>query len=291
MLDRPGTSSGVQVMARKVNGGPIALAHVSSLLSLARAYQYDLICNDKVHLERVGGVFRCLCDCTGHFHSCKCASCDCTTCPLAHSVFAFRQIIVQPQLFSTLAAISWVQCLYYEGKRSAIVCTSILLVYLALFAGWEVGITYAIRVGHLSVASVVKPQVASQRVHSDSRGHLNIGFPAGRYRLAWQLFTYAHVTDSHVHSDKQGMMVYGNHQPFLDFCGIASGVLICAGLMYVPARVRGYGPSINQFDLLQTSICRNLQTKTSYRHFYDFHCHRHYRRRLLAAFSHLQREV
>jgi len=74
MLDRPGTSSGVQVMARKVNGGPIALAHVSSLLSLARAYQYDLICDDKVHLERVGGVFRCLCDCTRHFHSCKCAS-------------------------------------------------------------------------------------------------------------------------------------------------------------------------------------------------------------------------
>lgn len=63
----------------------------------------------------------------------------------------FRQIIVQPQLFSTLAAISWVQCLYYEGKRSAIVCTSILLVYLALFAGWEVGITYAIRVRNLNL--------------------------------------------------------------------------------------------------------------------------------------------
>jgi len=82
-------------------------------------------------------------------------------------------IIIQPQLFSTLAAISWVQCLYYEGKRSATVCTSILLFYLALFAGWEVGITYAIR----------------------------------------------------------GMMAYGNHQPFLDICGIASGVLICAGLI------------------------------------------------------------
>ena len=134
------------------------------------------------------------------------------------------------------------QCLYYEGKRSAIVCTSILLVYLALFAGWEVGITYAIRVGNLQLQS--SPIASQCPVHpcigigiggtGDSTGHWYLGFSAGRYRLAWQLFTYAHVTDSHVHihTSKQGMMVYGNHQPFLDFCGIASGVLICAGLMY-----------------------------------------------------------
>ena len=95
-----------------------------------------------------------------------------TTCPSLTASFCFflggavHQIIIQPQLFSTLAAISWVQCLYYEGKRSAIVCTSILLFYLALFAGWEVGITYAIRVGNLHLQLS-----ASQRAHSDSLGH------------------------------------------------------------------------------------------------------------------------
>jgi len=35
-------------------------------------------------------------------------------------------------------------------------------------------------------------------------------------------------------------MVHRDHHPFLDFCGIASGVLICAGLMYVSAPIRGY---------------------------------------------------
>ncbi len=34
----------------------------------------------------------------------------------------------------------------------------------------------------------------------DNRGHLRIGLPAGRYRLAWHLFTYADVTDSHVNT-------------------------------------------------------------------------------------------
>ena len=108
------------------------------------------------------------------------------------------------------------QCLYYQGKRSAIVCTGILLAYLAVFAGWEVGMTYAIRVRCLVCL----------------RRNRFIRRPLPARVAVGQLFTYAHVIDSHVHN--QGMMVHGrNYHHILDFCGIASGVLICVGIMCV----------------------------------------------------------
>ncbi|KAG8821622.1 hypothetical protein FRB91_005033 [Serendipita sp. 411] len=54
-------------------------------------------------------------------------------------------IIVQPQVFSTLAAISWVQCLYYDPKRPRSLCVAIFLLYCVLFASLEVAGVFATR--------------------------------------------------------------------------------------------------------------------------------------------------
>ena len=79
-------------------------------------------------------------------------------------------LMVQPQLFGSLAAISWcqvskdhaifdvislnilstsltpsLQCLYYNGRLPKRLCCLLLLVYLCLFAGFETGMTYALR--------------------------------------------------------------------------------------------------------------------------------------------------
>ncbi|RPD76397.1 hypothetical protein L226DRAFT_375270 [Lentinus tigrinus ALCF2SS1-7] len=54
-------------------------------------------------------------------------------------------LIVQPQLLSTLSYLSWAQCQYYGRKRSR--RTSILLYVsvMAISAGFEVGMIYAVR--------------------------------------------------------------------------------------------------------------------------------------------------
>ncbi|PVG04684.1 hypothetical protein CPB86DRAFT_803460 [Serendipita vermifera] len=54
-------------------------------------------------------------------------------------------IIVQPQTFGALAAISWIQCLYYDGKRSKTFCFGLFAVFTILFAGFEVSMTFAAR--------------------------------------------------------------------------------------------------------------------------------------------------
>ncbi|KAG8958273.1 hypothetical protein FRC03_009287 [Tulasnella sp. 419] len=54
-------------------------------------------------------------------------------------------LIIQPQLFGALAAVSWVQCLYYGEKRSFKICLLILFVYLAAFGGFEAGMTFVVR--------------------------------------------------------------------------------------------------------------------------------------------------
>ena len=46
-------------------------------------------------------------------------------------------------------------------------------------------------------------------------------------RGRWYIL-YSRLTYSHAH---QGMIAHGNNRYLLDFCGIASGVLICVGLM------------------------------------------------------------
>jgi len=62
-----------------------------------------------------------------------------------------NQLILQPQLFGALAAFSWIQCLHYGQKRSTTVCAIIFLLYLAIFAGFETGMTYAVRVSDPSL--------------------------------------------------------------------------------------------------------------------------------------------
>ncbi|KAG8690529.1 hypothetical protein FRC11_010944 [Ceratobasidium sp. 423] len=54
-------------------------------------------------------------------------------------------IILQPQLFGALAALSWIQCLYYGGKKSKAFCISLYLLFLATMAGFEVGISLVVR--------------------------------------------------------------------------------------------------------------------------------------------------
>ncbi|CAE6458831.1 unnamed protein product [Rhizoctonia solani] len=48
-------------------------------------------------------------------------------------------IILQPQLFGALAALSWIQCLYYGSKKSKVFCALLYLFFLAAMAGFEVG--------------------------------------------------------------------------------------------------------------------------------------------------------
>jgi hypothetical protein len=73
-------------------------------------------------------------------------------------------LIVQPQLFGLLGAISWsqvrwpicvaasgvdfqaLQCLYYSYKRSPRVCAFMLAVYCAIGAGFEAGMVFVARV-------------------------------------------------------------------------------------------------------------------------------------------------
>jgi len=54
-------------------------------------------------------------------------------------------LIVQPQAFGSLAALSWVQCLYYDPKRSKTVCALIFLTFIVVFASFEISMVYATR--------------------------------------------------------------------------------------------------------------------------------------------------
>ncbi|CAE6470783.1 unnamed protein product [Rhizoctonia solani] len=54
-------------------------------------------------------------------------------------------IILQPQLFGALAALSWIQCIYYGSKKSKIFCASLYILFLAAMAGFEVGISLVVR--------------------------------------------------------------------------------------------------------------------------------------------------
>ncbi|KAL5633348.1 hypothetical protein ACGC1H_003742 [Rhizoctonia solani] len=56
-------------------------------------------------------------------------------------------IILQPQLFGALAALSWIQCLYYGSKKSRLFCASLYMAFLVAMAGFEVGLSLVIRSG------------------------------------------------------------------------------------------------------------------------------------------------
>ncbi|CED84149.1 Predicted membrane protein [Phaffia rhodozyma] len=57
-------------------------------------------------------------------------------------------IIVQPQLFGFLAAVCWIQCLYYGPRKLSLKKSIILLtVYLLIFGGLQAGLVFATRAG------------------------------------------------------------------------------------------------------------------------------------------------
>jgi len=54
-------------------------------------------------------------------------------------------LIIQPQLFGLLSAVSWTQCMYYGQKWSLVSCLAILFGYVAVFAGFESGMVFVVR--------------------------------------------------------------------------------------------------------------------------------------------------
>lgn len=54
-------------------------------------------------------------------------------------------LILQPQLFGLLAAISWAQCMFYGRKWSLLSCIGSLVLYIAVFAGFESGMVFVVR--------------------------------------------------------------------------------------------------------------------------------------------------
>ncbi|GHJ84342.1 hypothetical protein NliqN6_0744 [Naganishia liquefaciens] len=56
-------------------------------------------------------------------------------------------IILQPQLFSTLAALSTAQCLYYGHGKPLKLCIVFFLGFCAFFGAFEAGMTFALRAG------------------------------------------------------------------------------------------------------------------------------------------------
>ncbi|KAF8315421.1 hypothetical protein DL93DRAFT_2057223 [Clavulina sp. PMI_390] len=62
-------------------------------------------------------------------------------------------LIVQPQLFGALAALSWVQCLYYSDKLTKRTCIAIYLTYIAIFVAIEAGASIALRAHQVYAAS------------------------------------------------------------------------------------------------------------------------------------------
>ncbi|KAG9018699.1 hypothetical protein FRB90_010467 [Tulasnella sp. 427] len=54
-------------------------------------------------------------------------------------------LILQPELFTALAALSWAQCLYYGQKKSKLLVALSYLSFMSLFAGIQVGLVFAFR--------------------------------------------------------------------------------------------------------------------------------------------------
>lgn len=54
-------------------------------------------------------------------------------------------LIVQPQLFSLLALLSWTQCMYYGRARSRTWCVAVLAGTLVVYGALETGMVFALR--------------------------------------------------------------------------------------------------------------------------------------------------
>lgn len=57
-----------------------------------------------------------------------------------------EQLILQPQLFTALAALSWAQCLYYGGKKTKLFVALSYLTFMSLFGGIQTGLVFAFKV-------------------------------------------------------------------------------------------------------------------------------------------------
>ncbi|KAI8985769.1 PQ loop repeat-domain-containing protein, partial [Trametes punicea] len=53
-------------------------------------------------------------------------------------------LILQPQLFGVLSFVSWAQCQYYGRRRSKAVTVAMFFAAVVIFAGFEVGMIFAI---------------------------------------------------------------------------------------------------------------------------------------------------
>ncbi|KAG8899048.1 hypothetical protein FRC00_001987 [Tulasnella sp. 408] len=54
-------------------------------------------------------------------------------------------LILQPQLFTALAALSWAQCLYYGGKKTKLFAALSYLTFVSLFGGIQTGLVFAFK--------------------------------------------------------------------------------------------------------------------------------------------------
>lgn len=54
-------------------------------------------------------------------------------------------LILQPQLFGAMAALSWIQCLYYGARKSKLGCFGIYVTFLALAGGIQGGFSILVR--------------------------------------------------------------------------------------------------------------------------------------------------
>lgn len=54
-------------------------------------------------------------------------------------------LIIQPQLFTALAALSWAQCLYYGGKKTKLFAALSYLTFMSLFGGIQAGLVFAFK--------------------------------------------------------------------------------------------------------------------------------------------------
>ncbi|KAF8605845.1 hypothetical protein BDV93DRAFT_30286 [Ceratobasidium sp. AG-I] len=54
-------------------------------------------------------------------------------------------IILQPQLFGALAALSWIQCLYYGSNKSITYCAVLYVFFMTAMGGFEAGLSLVVR--------------------------------------------------------------------------------------------------------------------------------------------------
>lgn len=62
-------------------------------------------------------------------------------------------IILQPQLFGALAALSWIQCLYYDCNKSKTYCATLYILFLSAVGGFEAGLSLVVRASAISLGA------------------------------------------------------------------------------------------------------------------------------------------